>query len=496
MLRPLVYYAASVGLLAHFGCEVCPYIESLGRATLAVLFAAFFGVAFVLRIPIERRWVSTAAPLAQPRRQFVLDFGSFAAVGLALTLYDRLVYGFPVMSGIKALLGALTIGLFFAADSALARERQVAREVLTGRELGAGADRPFSLTRKFVIVAVGIILLLGADLVFLMLRDVQQAFEQGSSAGVQPAIVTDSAMALAFFVPLTVNLILAFARNLRLFLQYQQRALEEVSHGRLDVRVPIASSDEFATIARYTNQMIDSLKERERIRDLFGKLVSPAIGRRLLADGALTLGGSRREVVVLFSDIRNFTRRTEGASPESVVADLNRYFGRMVEIVDAHHGVVDKFIGDGLMAIFGLERPEEGATDAARAANAMLEAVEELNAQLAAPIEIGIGVHAGEVVAGTIGAPNRLEFTFIGDTVNVAARLEGLTKELRASLVVSSSVRDALRGDPATWGWRECGPQAVKGRASAVMAYSLVAAQRVRPPSQDEDGEISMTGLI
>lgn len=471
MLRALVYYVASVGLLSLFGCEVCPYIESLGRFTLAGLFTLFFGIAFVARWPLEKKLVLSAPPLEQVRRQFLLDLGSFVAIGVALTLWDRIIYGFPVTSGMKALLGAATIGLFFATDSALARERVVVADLIRRGDRVQVGNAQLSMTRKFVVVALGTLTLLVIDLSFLALGDLRQSSDPTRSAHTE--LIIESVIALAFFFPLTINLILSFARNLRLFLGNQRKVLEEVSRGRFDVQVPVASSDEFGVIAGYTNQMIDSLRERERVRDLFGKLVSPAIAQRLLAGEALNLGGSRRPVVVLFSDIRNFTTRTEHSDPEQIVSDLNRYFGKMVEIVHAHGGIVDKFIGDGMMAIFGLEDVERGAADGVRAARAMLDAVTELNRELSQPIEIGIGLHAGEVVAGTIGAPSRLEFTFIGDTVNVAARLEGLTREIGSPLVISQAVLDAVEDKQFDCQWTPCGARSLKGRTGQVQVYAL-----------------------
>ena len=475
MLRAFIYFAAAVGLLSLFSCEVCPHIASLGPATMAVLLALFFSAGLLLRVPAEKWWVDRAAPLLQSRRQFALDLGLFVAVGLALTVFDRLVYGFPVSSGAKALLGAATIGIFFAADSALARERRVARALQSELE-SAVVARVFPVTRKFAIVALSVLGLMALDLAFLSLRNLQElaGADASEAARLQREAMGESALALAFFLPLSGNLILSFARNLRLFFDHQRQALEQVMRGRFDVRVPVASSDEFGEIARHTNSMIGSLRERERIRDLFGKLVSPGIAERLLAEGGLRLGGARRPVVVLFSDIRDFTRRTEAADPDTLVTDLNRYFTRMVEIVHQHGGVVDKFIGDGMMAIFGLQQFERGATEGVRAARAMLDALEALNrTELSAPISIGIGLHSGEVIAGTVGSPARLEFTFMGDAVNVAARVEGLTRALGTSLLVTGAVRESLDPETAAWPRISCGMQALKGRSAGVEVFSL-----------------------
>ncbi len=478
MLRSALYCAAATGMLALFGCEVCPYIESLGQATLAVLFAAFFLVAWLLRIPLHRAVVARAPLLSQARRQFLLDLGLFVSVGLCLTLFDRVVFGFPLASGLKATLGAATVGLFFAADSALAKEREVARIIARGEAEAPPVERVWSLTRRFTGVAVAVVLLVVVDLLFLSLRNLEvlAGMEAGAVLKLRGEIFREAVVALAFFLPLTVHLIFAFTRNLKLFLAQQQRALEEVAQGRLDARVPVASADEFGRIAWHTNQMIAALREREQVRDLFGKLLSPGIARRLLAQEGGRLGGARRQAVVLFSDVRDFTRRTETSEPEALVADLNRYFTRMVEVVHRHGGIVDKFMGDGLMAIFGLDGPEHAAAQAVRAAVEMLDEVESLNREVSQPFAIGIGIHAGEVVAGTIGSPLRMEFTCIGDAVNVAARVEGLTRTVGVPLLITGALHEALGTEAAEWPFVPYGEQTLKGRAGKVRVLGLGAA--------------------
>ncbi|MBX7099450.1 MAG: adenylate/guanylate cyclase domain-containing protein [Myxococcaceae bacterium] len=190
---------------------------------------------------------------------------------------------------------------------------------------------------------------------------------------------------------------------------------------------------------------------------------------------ALALGGELREVTVLASDLRGFTAMSEKLDPVSLVTQLNAYHGRMVTAVDAHGGMVDKFIGDGMLAVYGLSSaPGAGATAALASARAMLAALESLNAERAAqglvPLRIGIGIHSGAVVAGNIGAPGRLEFTVIGDAVNTASRIEGLTKDLRATVLVSEATVKLL---PGSAGLRALPPQTLRGRDDAVTLYAL-----------------------
>jgi adenylate cyclase len=190
-------------------------------------------------------------------------------------------------------------------------------------------------------------------------------------------------------------------------------------------------------------------RERARLRQIFGRYVSGEVVEKLLASGKQPdLGGEAFTVTVLFADIRNFTTMSESLSPQEVVEMLNTYFSRACEPILAQGGMVDKFIGDAVMAVFGAPAPQpDHARRAVQAALAMLEQAREFRAWMAERFQdrggnnfhIGIGLHTGEAVVGNIGSPARFEFTAIGDTVNTASRLEGLTKELGWSIIGSEA---------------------------------------------------------
>ncbi len=181
--------------------------------------------------------------------------------------------------------------------------------------------------------------------------------------------------------------------------------------------------------------------------DLFGQHVSPQVVERLMVEGASTASDIRR-VAVMFVDFRSFTAGARSRSPQEVVDRLDGAFAVLVEILDRHGGIVNKFLGDGFLALFGA--PFEAADAAQRAVTAareMLAAMDSVNKANNWPLRIGIGIHFGEVVAGNIGSPRRKEYTVIGDTVNFAARLESLNKEFNSQLLISAVVRDALGND-------------------------------------------------
>jgi adenylate cyclase len=186
---------------------------------------------------------------------------------------------------------------------------------------------------------------------------------------------------------------------------------------------------------------------RDRITNLFGQHVSPQVVERLLVEGA-SAGTDIRQVAVMFVDFRSFTAAARERSPQDVVERLDGAFAVLVEILDRHGGIVNKFLGDGFLALFGAPfEAEDPVHRAVAAGREMLDAMERINDGSTWPLRIGIGIHFGEVVAGNIGSPRRKEYTVIGDTVNFASRLEALNKEFGSQFLISSAVRDALGKD-------------------------------------------------
>jgi adenylate cyclase len=183
---------------------------------------------------------------------------------------------------------------------------------------------------------------------------------------------------------------------------------------------------------------------RDRVTSLFGQHVSPQVVERLMAEGTSGATDIRR-VAVMFADFRGFTAAAQSRTPQQVVDRLDGAFAVLVEKLEAHGGIVNKFLGDGFLALFGapFETPD-AAGHAVAAGREMLAAMTDVNVDTDWPLRIGIGIHLGEVVAGSIGSPRRKEYTVIGDTVNFASRLEALNKEFGSQLLISSEVRAAL----------------------------------------------------
>jgi adenylate cyclase len=225
------------------------------------------------------------------------------------------------------------------------------------------------------------------------------------------------------------------------------------------------------TIKDYFARALAAVSARDRVTNLFGQHVSPQVVDRLLAFGTAELSEMRR-VCVMFVDIRGFTAAARERPPTDVVARLDTAFALLVEVVDRYHGIVNKFLGDGFLAMFGapIEDPA-AAADAVAAGREMLRAIDEQNAGNPWPIRIGIGIHIGDAVTGTVGSPRRKEYTVIGDTVNLAARLESLNKEVGSQFLVSDAVHAAAGG--AIGDADSLGPLPVRGYERPVMVWRL-----------------------
>jgi adenylate cyclase len=225
------------------------------------------------------------------------------------------------------------------------------------------------------------------------------------------------------------------------------------------------------TLKSHFERALAAVSARDRVTNLFGQHVSPQVVDQLLAMGATELSEMRR-VCVMFVDIRGFTEAARNRPPAEVVARLEEVFAILVDIVDRHRGIVNKFLGDGFLAMFGAPIDDPAAAaNAVAAAREMLRGIEESNDGHAWPIRIGIGIHIGEAVTGTVGSPRRKEYTVIGDTVNLASRLESLNKELGSQLLISDAMRAA-----ASEGIGEAhplGPIAVRGYAEPVTVWRL-----------------------
>ncbi len=274
------------------------------------------------------------------------------------------------------------------------------------------------------------------------------SFELGATRIATAAVIVTVAGLLTILVLVALVALLA-ARRLSRPIIDTQRALGTIAKGDYSVRLAVDRTDEIGELQRLVNHVAEELNRREKMKEMMGKYLSKQVADHVMAGAAdLALGGVRREVSVLFADVRGFTSYSEKHSAEDVTRSLNEYFEVVVDVIAAHEGVLDKFIGDGLMVVFGapLAQPDH-ALRAVLTALEMQAALNSLNLKRAQrgddPIAIGIGVNTGIVVSGNLGSIKRMEFTVIGDTVNLAARLE--SRAGQGQILIGQSTYDKVQ---------------------------------------------------
>ena len=385
--------------------------------------------------------------------------------------------------------GALTVG--FPVDAAVARElgESVGAEVCFvagGRCVASTAGVDGALGREMVRMAGARAprrVRMGGEVRVLLaervaagegMRDVWRvtAVPLGEVlapfAAVQRATWLAGAGALALAVVLGLVLSRSFAGPVRAL----AAATERIARGDYEARVQVRGRDELGALARAFNEMARGLMLKERYRGVLDKVVSREIAEELLK-GDLALGGETRRVTTLFADLRGFTTLTERMEPARAMAMLNEFLARATAAIEAEGGVVDKYAGDEVMAVFGAPLAlEDDAGRAVRAACAIRAAVDALNAERAArgepPLAVGIGINTGPAVAGNLGTPGRLSYTVVGQSVNVAARLCSLAEagEILVSAAIYNEVRARVEAT-------HCGPQMLKGLTAPIEVHAI-----------------------
>jgi adenylate cyclase len=308
------------------------------------------------------------------------------------------------------------------------------------------------------------------------------ALQRSLDAELAPSRLLERFLVILLLASLGLAALVApmFASNLSRPLRALAEHTKVIGQGDYARRLELGRADEIGQLAAAFNKMSEGLAERDRVRDLLDKNVSPEVAAQLMRDGG-ALGGEERLVTILFVDLRSFTRLSEELAPREVLALLNRYFDRMSGIVEIYHGIVDKYIGDAIMALFGAPVAQTNHADSAiLAALDMKSALARLNAELAteggAKLAFGIGINTARIIAGNIGSSRRLNYSVVGDGVNVAARVQDLTRmsQFRADILISAATLRAARGH---YRVRSLGAAPVRGRDEPVDVYAVDGAE-------------------
>jgi len=391
------------------------------------------------------------------------------AGGFSLSASLRLLFGITVIAG-----GVTVAFIFFASEH---QWRRYLPQVFPEGGLRAVGGVP-RLTVRVRLLAILLLIGVVPLAVLGMLAYTRAVALVGADPATAAAIVDTLQLIILFLlavgVAAAVGLSIFAANSVAAPLREVEGAMARVERGLLDGRAPVVSTDEIGAVAEGFNRMLQGLRERELVKETFGKYVTPEIRDEILA-GRIRGEGALVEATILFADLRDFTPWVEATEPRQVVRDLNEYFTLMDEAIRAHGGLVLQFIGDEIEAVFGA--PIASPDHAARAVQAALEMRRRLqawNARRAAagqpPLRNGIGIHTGTVLAGNIGGAERLSYALVGDPVNLASRIQGLTKDFKADILVSDATRRRLDGTVAV---EELPAVRVKGRTEDVNVYKV-----------------------
>jgi class 3 adenylate cyclase len=257
---------------------------------------------------------------------------------------------------------------------------------------------------------------------------------------------------------------------------------KSIGGGDLTSRAAIGGRDVAGRLAGALNDMATGLQERDHVKEVFGRYIATQVSDKILS-GQVNLGGDVRRVTILFSDIRNFTGMSEAMAPQQVVSFLNDYFSEMVDAVFEQGGVLDKFMGDGLMAVFGsISDDNAHPLQAVKAALRMKALLAKINGVRSVsgeePIAIGIGIHTDEVIVGNIGSRKRLEYTVVGDGVNTTSRLQGLNKDFGTTILISETTYEAVKDQ---FECRQMPETHLRGKTKNLRCYEVISGKGSRP---------------
>jgi adenylate cyclase len=375
----------------------------------------------------------TRALLYAPRRLFLMQLALWLGAALLFSLFNLRFSG--ALSVRVAIVVSLT-GFSTAACAYLVAERVL--RSLTARALAGGMPRHFGvpgvITRTLLAWGLGTIVPIGGLAAIGVLALTGDRTTTRYNLGLSTVALTSTGIIVGLLA------VVLAVRTTAEPISSVRRALAQAQRGNFDVRVPVYDVSEIGQLQSGFNDMVAGLAERERIRAAFGTYVDPDVAERIITAGT-NLAGEEVDVTCMFLDVRGFTSFAEATPPEQVVGALNRLFELAVPIIHEQGGRIDKFVGDGLLAVFGAPRRLEDHAERA------LAAAEQIAAAVTAGdlgLAVGLGINSGPVVAGNVGGGGRFEFSVIGDTVNVAARVEAATRETGDAILLSEHTRERL----------------------------------------------------
>jgi adenylate cyclase len=433
----------------------------------------------------------TSKIIDRPKRQVILDISLFAFAAVVIVGTQFALQSVSYFLLLKMFVWSIIIGYFASIDSALYRMRdnfnnsESHNSKLNDNTVPIAHRLNIFLSITVLMVAIS----MGLSAYSYMSLD-SSAIEQ-TPIDIRESFIIDTMFILGIIVALATRIIFSYSMNVQRLFEYQMDVLKRVEQGDLKRYVPVLSHDEFGVIAQQTNRMIDQLRSKDKIQKTLESIVSPNIMNKLLNGNESALKqGEEYEIAILICDLRKFTTYAENTPPEEVIFFLNAYFAKIADVVAEHNGIINKFMGDAILAVFGIDGGKNYVEQAVDAAWDILMHSSSATMRDGTKFDIGIGVHKGRAAAGTIGSSERFEYTFIGDAVNTASRLDGLSKRLNYKIIISGDVHGCLKRD-AQDRFTDLGQQSIRGRSQPIHVFGAV--PRVSDDKRKDDNVVSLS---
>lgn len=462
------YYLACAGILELL------HLLTLRPPTLISLLSplgVFIGLVVVGKVVRRQEWDGShfTSIAKQQREHFFHEFFVYVFIALFSLIVSRELLGVSLEEALLDTLFMLVLGYFASVEKTLEASlcwyrRGVQQKYETFRLI------PISVTLNRTVYS-----LFSALLLFVVFSIVQVYAALDDTRIAPKEILLSIALQSLFFLLMLGYLMQRIARqytnNLHYILESQLKVVRDAQAGDYAHSIPLLTQGELGMMGMQLNRLIDYVRKRQDVESLLKRVVSPDIMEKLLSTDTEKLKrGEEREVAILFCDIRGFTEMSEGSSAADIIFFLNSFFSELSEIVSRNHGTINKFMGDAILAVYGGDSAQEAIDSALNTANEITMRVRQMRLPNGGSPETGSGVHFGRVVAGTIGSEQRYEYTFLGDAVNTASRLQGLSKRFGYPIIVSAEAYEML-SDYLRVGLVDLGQHMVRGKAEALHIY-------------------------
>ncbi|MFZ2727057.1 MAG: adenylate/guanylate cyclase domain-containing protein [Methylococcaceae bacterium] len=447
-----------MSLLANVFLEILPIISATGLC--------------IVLIEILIGFIKPIGIISQQIRQIIFNFSPYVFVASVVFFIENYALNHPLSLISRSVVAILSIGAYATIAITLEIEYRCIKNNIAVRNNDPTCIVPASLKlRHFLAIILAIDLL---NFVFPLLGYVDTNYYLYKSTQQIQEVLFISIL----ITTITVYLFYLYHRNFICVLRMQVNALHRINEGHFDISIPVVSNDESALLAGYYNTMIAQLRERDHLYKTLEKSVGGNIMNKLLTIDEKTLKqGQTYNVAILFCDLRGFSSLGESSSAEEIILFLNVYFSDVSSIISQYNGIINKFMGDAVLAIFGLESQENPVENAVNAALNIVGHSGNLYMPNDLHAETGVGIDFGEVIAGTIGSEERYEYTIIGDAVNKASRLEGLSKRLDYSIILSEDAYGRLF-KVTQQNFFDLGAHKVRGRNEPINVYGSARKQK------------------